>query len=44
MAAKSGNSESTFAFQFAVIHIPRYIKISVGMNDTMALAERRVIY
>jgi hypothetical protein len=34
--AKSGNSESMFAFHFAVIHIPRYIKISVGMNDTMA--------
>jgi hypothetical protein len=31
-----GNSESMFAFPFAVIHSPRHIKISAGMNDTMA--------
>jgi hypothetical protein len=42
--AKSVNSESMFAFQFAVIHIRRSIEISVRMNDTMARDESRVIY
>jgi hypothetical protein len=32
LSARSGYSESMFAFQFAVIHIRRYIEISVRMN------------